>query len=68
MAAYTSDNMSRFLGSYANDQQAQAFGEFLETRGWQLIIGNDGQYVAYRYDEEMTEQQWMEELSAFTEE
>ena len=58
---YTADNMMRFLGPDATDADAQRMGEFLEAQGWELTL-RDGEYVAYRNDDEMTESEWHDAL------
>lgn len=62
MTAYTADNMSRFLGVDATDADARRMGEFLVTQGWELSL-RDGEFVAYRDGEEMTEAEWQAALS-----
>lgn len=59
---YTADNMSRFIGPDGTDEDAQKIGEYLGTHGWELVE-IDGQFVAYRNGEEMTEYEWQEALN-----
>ena len=56
MATYTADNMLRFLGSEATDEDAQRMGEYLESQGWELSI-EDGEYHAFKNGQPMTEQE-----------
>lgn len=62
---YNADNMSLFLGNDVSDREAEQFAIFLENRGWELVLNSDGQYVAYRDGEEMTESEWQAELDAY---
>lgn len=38
---YDADNMSSFLGSDSNDDDACLFGSHLEENGWTLFMGTD---------------------------
>ena len=58
---FTAENMSRMLGEMASDTDAARFAEFLISRGWELEL-QDGQIVASRNDEYMTESEWQEAL------
>ena len=64
---YNADNMMNFLGPDVSDREAEDFAIFLESRGWELSWNSDGQYVAYRAGEEMTESEWQAELNAYPE-
>ena len=64
---YNADNMMIFLGPDVSDREAEDFAMFLESRGWELSLNSDGQYVAYRDGEEMTESEWQAELNAYPE-
>ena len=57
MATFTVDNMLRFLGSEATEEDAQLMGEYLENQGWELYL-EDGEYHAYKGEHAMTEQEW----------
>ena len=59
---YNADNMYRFLGQDGTDSDAQRFAEYLIDNGWELVE-NDGQYEAYKNDEGMTEQEWLDALA-----
>ena len=61
MAEYNADNMSRFLGNLATDEDAQLMGEYLESQGWEMSI-EDGEYHAFKNGQEMTEQEWHDAL------
>lgn len=63
--SYNADNMMNFLGTDVSDREAEDFASFLESRGWELSLNSDGQYVAYRDGEEMTESEWQAELNAY---
>lgn len=65
--SYNADNMMNFLGPDVSDREAEDFAMFLESRGWELSLNSDGQYVAYRDGEEMTESKWQAELNAYPE-
>lgn len=65
--SYNADNMSLFLGSDVTDTEADAFAQFLENRGWDLLMDGDGLYRAYRDGEEMTESEWQAEMNAYPE-
>lgn len=59
---FTADNMSRFLGQDASDQDATRFGEYLESRGWELLE-EEGQMFAYKGGRPMQEWEWHEALA-----
>lgn len=65
--SYNADNMMNFLGTDVSDREAEDFASFLESRGWELSLNSDGQYVAYRDGEEMTESEWQAELNSYSE-
>ena len=58
---FTTDNMARFLGSEATDEDAYRMGSYLEEQGWELIT-IDGEYHAYKDGREMTEIEWHDAL------
>ena len=57
MATYTADNMLRFLGSEATDEDATSMGSYLEEQGWELSL-EDGEFHAYKDGREMSELEW----------
>lgn len=61
---YDAHNMYPFLGSEAQDNDAQEFASFLLARGWELALDSEGYFRAYRDGAEMTEQEWQDELAA----
>lgn len=61
---YDAHNMYGFLGDQASDDDAQKFASFLNSQGWELIIGSDGLFSAYRDSEAMEEHEWQEALRA----
>lgn len=61
---YDAQNMFPFLGNLASDCDAQRWGEHLLARGWELDLGSEGYFRAYRDGAEMTEQEWQDELAA----
>ena len=60
---YAADNMSRLIGNLSTDADAERFASYLAAQGWELEEASDGQIEAFRGGEEMTEQQWQEELA-----
>ena len=56
---HTAENMARFLGNQATDEEAQKFAAFLIGKGWTLENGEDGQLEAYKDGQKMTEQEWV---------
>lgn len=59
---YTAENMSRLLGSAADDHDAEQFATYLIAQGWELLENSDGQLEAWRDDEAMTEAEWQAAL------
>ena len=55
---YTANNMMRFLGTDATDADAVRMGEYLEQNGWELLLDDDGEFVAYKDGRRMTEPEW----------
>ena len=60
---YTADNMTRLLGNLANDDDTERFASYLLSKGWELEEDSEGQVVAFKEGEEMTEQEWQEALA-----
>lgn len=60
---YTADNMERMLGNLATNADAERFASYLIARGWELEEDSEGQVVAFKGGEEMTEQEWQDELA-----
>lgn len=45
---YTMDNLGgAYLGNLATDADAQQLGEYLETHGYELVMGDSGYYNVY---------------------
>ena len=61
MSYYTSENMSSFLGCYCTDEDAEKFAKYLLDDGWELVE-IDGQFHAFKDEEEMAECQWYRAL------
>ncbi len=59
---YTAENMSRLLGSAADDKDAEQFAEYLISHGWELLENSDGYLYPYRDGEAMTEAEWQAAL------
>lgn len=60
---YTADNMARFLGNGATDEQAEKFAEYLLSHGWELDYPmGEVTLSAYRNGVEMTDQEWDQSL------
>ena len=60
---YTADNMARLLGNLATDADAERFASYLVSQGWELEEDSEGQVIAFRGGEAMTEQEWQDSLA-----
>lgn len=68
MSNYTTDNMGRFLGSEATNEDAERFGAYLTSQGWTLEIpdGENEYHASIEEDgewREMDESEWQDALS-----
>ena len=67
MSNYTTDNMSRFLGSDSNNAEAEKLATYLIGNGWTLEIPDgENEYHASIEENgewrEMSESEWQEAL------
>ena len=69
MSNYTTDNMSRFLGSDSNNAEAEKLATYLIGNGWTLEIpdGENEYHASIEEDgewREMNDQEWQNALAA----